>query len=199
MPKYNSLDTIPAKVFFEILKNKDYNKLKPKSKEKYADLEAVFKELYDAFFEQMDNAESKMYMDVATQLGYMQYKINVLKQSLHFYFYNKTTKKMRLDFIKALKDGYRIIIDENKPFIDEVQRVLTREIEGLKNDLSLLQIRYDDMIKHSQSKDFNFFESLGLLGQGLEGNNLVREDLSLAMYVSLSKLLDEKIKNSKKM
>lgn len=195
MPKYNSIYTIPAKVFFHILKTKDYQQLKPKPKEK--GLKEVFESIYDDFFIKMDNEESKYYLQLTKDIAILEFKISTLKQALHFYFTNKTTKEMREEFIEALKVGYGIYIDINAPFIDEVQRVLTTEIGIIENDLNLAKIDFEKMIKKSQSKDFDYFDDIGVLGQVLQGNNLVKEEMTLAIYISLSKLAKKVSDNNK--
>mgnify|MGYP006975285496 CR=1 FL=1 len=134
MPKYNSIETIPAKTFFEILESKNYQMLKPKPSEK--GLEEVFISIYDEFFLKSDNPEANEYLKATKDIAYLEYKIAVLKQSLYFYYANKTTEQMRLDFIETIKEVYNIEIDKTKPFIDEVQKVLTIEIGILENDLN---------------------------------------------------------------
>jgi len=196
MAKYNSVDTIPAKVFFEILKTKDLNLLIPN---KGDNLEEIFSKIYDDFYTKMDNEESKNYLRLASEISFLEYKIMTLKQCLHFYFTNKTTKEMREEFANALKEGLGILIDLNVPFIDEVQRILSIEIGIIENDLNLAKIDFDKMIKTSQSKDFDYFDDIGILGQVLQGNNLVKEDMTLALYISLNKLAKRmNEKNNKK-
>lgn len=198
MPKYNSIDTIPAKTFFEILKSKNYQLLKPKPSEKGLDL--VFMAIYDEFFLQSDNHEAKEYLRIHSEIAFLEYKKATLKQSLAFYFYNKTTQEMRIDFIKAVKEGFDIVIDPNIPFLEEVQRVLTIEIGIIENDLSMLKIDFDRMVKSSQSKDFNYYEQIVGIGNVLQGNGLVKEDMTLAVYVAcekLSKKIVEKQNNKK--
>ena len=195
MPKYNSIDTIPAKVFFHILKTKDYQQLKPKPKEK--GLKEIFTSLYDEFFTKMDNEESKYYLHLTKEIAFLEYKIATLKQALYFYYTNKTTKEMREEFAKALNDGFGIYLDLNVPFVDEVYRVLTTEIGIIENDLNLAKLDFDGMIKKSQSKDFDYFDDIGVLGQVLQGNNLVKEEMTLAVYISLSKLAKKMSDNNK--
>lgn len=186
MPKYNSIDTIPAKVFFDILKTKNYQSLKPKPREK--GLEEIFVSIYDEFFVKSNNPESLRYLELTKKISFINYKIALLKQSLHFYYYNKTTQKMRLDFIATVKEVYGIEIDANAEFTNEVERVLTVEIGILNNDLMFLQTEFDGMVKTSQRKDFDYFESISGLGNVLQGNSLVKENMTLATYVSLEKL-----------
>jgi len=196
LPKYNSIENIPAKTFFEILKSKNYQLLKPKPKEK--GLEQIFISIYDDFFIKSNNPEANEYLKVTKDIAYTEYKIAVLKQSLYFYFSNKTTEQMRLDFIKTIKEVYNIEIDKTAPFIDEVQRVLTIEIGILENDLKLFKINYDSLIKNSKGKDFDYYDSLGVLSNVLPNNSLLKEEMTLVVYVTLEKLASKIVEQQKK-
>jgi hypothetical protein len=196
LPKYNSIETIPAKVFFEILESKNYQLLKPKPSEK--GLEEVFISIYDEFFLKSDNPEANEYLKVTKDIAYIEYKIAVLKQSLYFYYANKTTEQMRLDFIETIKEVYNIEIDKTKPFIDEVQKVLTIEIGILENDLNPLKSHYDSLIKNSKSKNFDYYESIGVLSNVLQSNSLLKENMTLAVYVTLEKLANKVVEQQKK-
>jgi hypothetical protein len=196
MPKYNSIDTIPAKTFFEILKSKNYQLLKPKPKEQ--NLEQVFVSIYDDFFVKSENYEAKRFLELTNQIAFLNYKIAILKKSLQFYLYNQTTKQMRLDFIESVKIGYGIEIDANAKFIDEVQRVLTSEIALIENDLTMLNLELDSMVKKSKSKDFDYYEDIGVLSQVLPNNSLLKEDMTLAVYISLEKLAKKVSEQNKK-
>ena len=196
MPKYATIDTIPAKVFFNVLKTKDYQQLKPKPKE--TGLAETFISIYDDFFIKSDNEESKEYLRLYKEISILEYKINSLNQALHFYYHNKTTKEMRQEFIKALKDGYNITINEDAPFADEVLRVLTIEKGILQNDLSLYKIDFENYSKSSTGKQFDYYDRIGDLSNVLESNSLLKEDMTLAVYVSLEKLAKKKIEQHKK-
>ncbi len=196
MPKFNNISNIPAKTFFEILKSKNYQLLKPKPREK--DLEQVFISIYDDFFIKSDNHEAKRYLDLTKDIAFYKYKIATLKQSIHFYFYNKTTEKMRLDFIEAMRKGYGIEINKDVPFIEEVQRVLTIEIGIINNDLNFAQIEFDEMINKSKDKDFDYYDSIGALSNVLPNNSLLKEDMTLAVYVTLEKQAQRIVEQNKK-
>jgi hypothetical protein len=185
LPKYNSVETIPAPVFFKTLKDKNYQNLKPKPKEK--GIELVFMSIYDEFFLRSDNQEANEYLRVTKEIAFLEYKIANLKQALHFYFYNKTTEQMRLDFIDALKKGYGIVINKEVPFIEEVHRVLTIEIGIINNDLSIAKIEFEAMTKKSESKGFDYYEQIGVLSTVLTGNSLLKENMTLAVYIALEK------------
>jgi len=195
MAKYNSIDTIPAKVFWDVLKSKNYQLLKPKPREK--GLEDVFIGIYDEFFIKSDNSEAKRYLQLTKEVSFLEWKIAVIKQVLHFTYYNTTTKEMRYDIIKALKTGCNIDIDTEQPFVDEVQRVLHVEIGILMNDLNLSKLELENMIKSSQGKDYDYYDRIGALSQVLQNNSLLKEDMTLAVQVSLEKIANKIIKEQK--
>jgi hypothetical protein len=196
MPKYNSIDTIPAKVFFQILKDKNYQALKPKPKEK--GLEQVFIGIYDEFFLKSDNPESKEYLRLNVLIPFLEYKMASIKQTLHYIYYTTMTKDMFLDVIKALKDGCGIEINTDVDFKEEILRVLNIEIGIINNDLSEAKMDFEAMTKKSQSKDYDYFQSIGALSNVLPNNSLLKEDMTLAVYVTLEKLANKIIAQQKK-
>lgn len=196
MPKYKSIDTIPAKVFFDILKTKNFQLLKPKPSEK--GLEELFMSIYDDFFIKSDNPEANRYLELNKEISFLQYKIATLKQALHFYFYNRTTKEMREEFAESLKLGFGIDLNLEFPFIDEVQRVLSTEIGIIENDLSMANIEFDSMVNKSKSKDYDYYEEIGVLSQVLQSNSLLKENMTLAVYVSLEKLAKKVVEQQNK-
>ena len=196
MPKYNSIDTIPAKVFFEILKSKNYQLLKPKPKEK--GLEEIFIGIYDDFFIKSDNPESKEYLRLTKEVAFLEYKIDVIKQTLHYVYYTPMTEEMHLEIIKALKEGCGIDIDTTADFSDEVLRVLNIEIGIINNDLSLAKIELEQMVKKSQGKDYDYYDSIGALSNILPNNSLLKEGMTLAVYVTLEKLANKIISQQNK-
>jgi len=195
MPKFNSIDTIPAKVFFEVLKSKNYQLLKPKPREK--GLEQVFISIYDDFFIKSDNNDAKRYLTLNKEIAFLEYKTAVIKQVLHFTFYNQTTKEMRYNIIDALKKGCGIEIDKEAPFIDEVQRVLQIEIGIINNDLNFAKLEIETMAKKSQSKDYDYYDSIGALSNVLQNNSLLKEDMTLAVYITLEKIANKIVKEKK--
>jgi len=193
LPKYNSIDTVPAKVFFSILEDKNYQNLKPKPREK--DLDKVFISIYDEFFLKSDNPEANEYLRCTKQIAFITYKINILKQSLHFYFYNPTTQEMREEFIESLKEGYGIEIDSNAPFIDEVKRILTIEIGILENDLQFEEMAFKSLASNSKKKAFDYEENI----VNLEGvlNNNIKDGIKLDKYIAYEKKAKKIVEQSK--
>lgn len=189
MPKYNSIDTIKAKTFFEILKTKNYQLLKPKPREK--GLEQVFISIHDEFFIKSDNKEANEYLRLINEIAFLNYKIAVLKKDLHFYYYNKTTEQMRMDFIHALQTGYDIVIDKEANFEDEVLRVLTIEIGIIQNDLTQAKIIFDQMTEKSKKTVVEFEDQIVSMENVLDRE--IKDEITLAKYIALQKSAKQKL------
>ncbi len=188
MPKYNSIDNIPAKVFFDILKSEDYQLLKPKPKEnKTSELKQLFMSIYDDFFTKSENKEAKRYLELNKEILQLEYKINVIKQILYLLHYYPKTRKMHNDLLKALKDGCGIEIDENNAFSDEVIRVLNVDLGMLVTDLQFANAEFEEMIRKSQAKNYDYFDAIVNLSTALPNNSLLKESMTLAVYVALEK------------
>ena len=196
MPKYHSISTIPAKVFFSILKSKDYQQLKPKPREK--GLEQVFMDIYDNYFLLSDNYESKEYLRVTVELAKLEYKKATLMQIMHLYFNYPITKGM-IDSLKVtLKKVFQIDLDLSKPLLNEIERIVTIEKGIIENDIVILKTDFDRMVKDSQTKAMEFTDELASLGQVLQGNNLVREGVMLDTYISLTKTAKKMVEQQNK-
>jgi hypothetical protein len=194
MPKYLSIETIPANVFFTILESKNYQLLKPKPKEK--DLEAVFMSIYDDYFVKSNNQQANEFLRLRNEISFLEYKKAVIKQTLAFTYYNKTTKQMRLDILKALKEGCDIDINPDLPFDVEVERVLTIEIGILENDLNFAKLAFDELIKEAKKKEFDYYKSVAELSKAIDMQ--IRPQMSLAEYIGYEKVAEEIIKSKKK-
>lgn len=196
MPKYNSVDTIPAKVFFDILKTKNYQLLKPKPREK--GLEQIFIAIYDDFFIKSDNQEAKEYLRLNNEIAFLNYKIRLIKNTLQFAYYTPTTKEIREQLINALNTGCGLDIDINSDFNDEILRMLNQNIGWLENDLSILKAELNEMINRSKSKDIDYYDRIGALSNVLPNNSLLKEEMTLAVYITLEKLAGKIIEQQNK-
>lgn len=193
MPRFNNIDNIPAKTFFDILETKDFQLLKPKPREK--GLEQVFMSIYDDYFTKSNNHEAKEYLSTKDEIIFLEYKINTLKtyvMAMYSVFYqlpkDKITKHL-IDFKQALKTGYNIYFDLTALFEEEIERVLTQEIGIIQNDLSMAKMAYQDMTKASKTKtNFDYYEHLAGLANVLHNNSLVKENMTLAVYIALNNL-----------
>lgn len=199
MPKYDSIKTIPADVFFEIKKTNNLQLLKPKPREK--DLDKVFEAIDDDFFTRSKNPEAKRYLDLFSTINYLNFKIATLKTTLHSYYYNETNLEMRQGLADALKEGYNIDLDLTVPFGQEVLRILNVEIGAIKNDLVEAQTEFDNLIKKSQSQSsFDYFKSIVDLSTALPNNSLINDRMTLLIYVELcnkAKEISDKHENEK--
>ena len=63
MPKFNSVNNIPAKLFFDILQNKDFKLLELLENETEKELEETFVSIYDDYFVQSENHKSKEFLE----------------------------------------------------------------------------------------------------------------------------------------
>lgn len=188
MPKYDSYDNIPAKVFFDILETQDYQLLKPKPKEnKKDDLKALFMHIYDRFYLESNDKEAKRYLDLTKSIAVLEYKIDLVRKVLHLLHYYPKTRKLQSDLVKALKVGCGIEIDEKNQFADEVLRVLNVDLGILQTDLDFYKAEFAEMIRVSKSKDYTYFDSLVDLSEALPNNALLKESMLLATYVALKK------------
>ncbi len=187
MPKYDSINTIPAKVFFSILETKNYQLLCPKPKEK--GLEAVFIQIYDDFFMQTENEQAFRYLELVKNVAFLEYKISMIKQTLAFLYYSTTTREMRIDYIKALNEGTGINIDCDVDFSDEVKRILTENIGWLQNDLNFEKIELDTMMAKEKGKQSNYIERLVELAVASPPNLTINQDMVLSEFVMVEKAI----------
>lgn len=188
MPKYNSITNIPARLFFDILENKDFNLLEPKKGEK--GLDEVFSNIYDDYFVNSNNESSKRYLELLQQTGFTKYKIQSIRQVLEFLFFNKTTKEIRKELLDALINiGVNINLEND--FLDETKNILQVELGVLENDLSFLLIELENMQKDNKNAVFNFYESL----IGLESihERTLDDEMVLIKFIEYEKLGIKKV------
>lgn len=194
MPKYNNIENIPARVFFDILHTKNYQLLKPKPNEE--GLEKIFTDIYDDFFVKSDNYEAKQYLKLTTNIAFLEYKIATIKQVLHFMYYNEVTEEMKLKLLEALEKGCEIYIEKDTDFATELQRVLQVEIGIIENDLTMEKLELDNIVKNRNEKLFDFYDNIVSLSN--VHNRNIDEKLTLAMYVSIEKSASRIIKEQNK-
>jgi hypothetical protein len=194
MPKYNSIENIPAKTFFDILHTKNYQLLKPKPNED--GLEKIFTDIYDDFFIKSDNYEAKQYLKLTYTIAFLEYKIATIKQVLHFVFYNNVSDENKLTLLDALEKGCEIYIDKKADFTTEIQRVLQVEIGIIENDLTMEKLELDNISKNKKEILFDFYDNIVSLSN--VHNRNIDEKLTLAMYISIEKSAGRIIKEQNK-
>lgn len=193
MPKYNSPENIPAKIFFEILHSKDYMKLKPKPKEKLGmdELKKIFDiELYDYFFLKSDNPDAKEYFKLENQYKSLAFTISTIENILKVMFVTPLEKESVNRLIDAMNEGTEgvISIDKDKDLLSEISRIQQKDIGWLKNDLNFVDAEMKAMVKSvtPSKEEYDFYADLVALGNALPNNGIVKADMTLAEYIAVS-------------
>lgn len=195
MPKYNSISNIPAKLFFDILENKDFNLLEPFENENDEEVDSVFVVIYDTFFLKSNNDRSKRYLELKQEIHFMNYKIQSIVSVLDFLLFNQTTKEIRETLLKALIEiGVNINLEND--FIPEVKNVLQIELGILGNDLNFLQIEMDEMNKSNNESVFDFYETLINL-EAIHERTL-EDSMVLAKFIEYERLAVKKSETQRK-
>lgn len=192
MPKYNSIETIPASVFFEIQKTKNYQLLKPKPREN--GLDKLFLQIYDDYFIKSENSDANRFLELTKEIGFLVYKKNWIKKVLHFLTYTPHTKEHRELLINSLIKGTGISFDLNADFKEEVLRVLTVDVGGVNMDIKFAELELEEIRKTAQNKEMDFYSSIAIMSDNLPNNPLLKQNMSLAVYVELDKLMRKKAK-----
>jgi len=193
MPKYNSVNNIPAKIFFDVLHEKDFDLLEPTEGEE--GLEEVFSAIYDDYFVKSDNARSKRFLELQQEIYFMNYKIQSVVQIIDFLMFNTTTLEIRKTLLESLISiGVNISLENE--FVEEVQNILNIELGILQNDLSFLQIEMKNMQSENTEGVFDFYESL----VGLESihERSLDDEMVLIKYINYEKLAIKKAELQKK-
>lgn len=193
MAKYNSIENIPAKTFFDVLHSKDYSLLI--STEKNEDLEFIFSKIYDDFFIKSDNKEAKRYLELTFNVNFLSYKINTIKQVIHFLYYNPVTDEMKEKLTDALKKGCGIYYDKDANWGDEVLRILQVECGIIENDLTLSNLELQKYFGKENKSSFDFFQTIVNLSN--VHNRNIDETITLAMYIAVENSAKKIIKNQK--
>jgi hypothetical protein len=186
MPKYNSYDNIPAKVFFDILDSKDYQLLKPKPKEK--GLEAIFMAIYDDWFINTDNDNAKEFLRLKNELIVLQNKLNGVKAILFHIYKNKhiLTDEMYLELCKSIQKGFEVCVDTKQPFFEEMQRVLQIEVGSIKDEISFKEAEITELIGENKSKKFNYYAVVDSIANVL-APRIITPNMLLAEFVEAEK------------
>jgi len=192
MPKYHNIETIPAKVFFDILKTKNYQLLKPKPSEQ--GLEEIFVEIYDEYYLKSENPKAKEFLELKNNVLIIQAKISVITKTLLFLYNTELTKETFEETLSNLSQ-IGIFINKSNGKLDEIDRILSIEIGILKNDLNFYLMELESLESTSSKDVFDFYESLVSLENIHE--RTLEEKLSLAKYIQYEKLAKRKIEMQK--
>ena len=195
MPKYNHINNIPAKLFFDVLSERDFSLLEPLENETEEEVEGAFVAIYDDYFTKSDNPKSKEFLRLRQEVAFITYKIESIVQVLDFLLFNTTTKEMRIMLLDSLI-SIGVNINLEAEFMQEVQNVLQVEIGCLENDLNIAKMDLENLSKGQQESVYNFYESLVSLETAMERS--LDDDMVLAKYVEYEKLAVKKAEMIKK-
>jgi len=182
MPKYNNVNNIHAKIFFDILHEKNFDLLEPNEGEE--GLEEVFSLIYDDYFIKTDNPRSKRFLELQQEIHFIENKIQSIVQILDFLIFNDTTKEIRKILLESLNE-IGLDIDINADFVEEVKRVLNVSIGILQNDLSFLEIEMKQMQSENTEGVFDFYANLVGL-ENIHERNL-DDEMVLIKYINYEK------------
>jgi hypothetical protein len=194
MAKYNSIENIPAKLFFEVLNTRDYTLLV--AEQENEDLEGVFTAIYDDFFVKIKNPQAKMYLEMTWRVNFLSYKIETIRQVMHFLWYENVIEEHRLKLLDALEKGCGIYIDKSAKFADEVLRVLQVECGIIENDLTMATLELNNTFGKQGTEKFDFYKTI--VGLSNIHNRNIEDNIVLAMYVAIENSAKDIIKSQKK-
>jgi hypothetical protein len=194
MAKYNSIENIPAKLFFEVLNTRDYTLLV--AEQENEDLEAIFTEIYDDFFVKINNPQAKMYLEMTWKVNFLSYKIETIRQVMHFLWYENVIEEHRLKILDALEKGCGIYVDKSAKFADEVLRVLQVECGIIENDLTMATLELKNTFGKQEEGKFDFYKTIVSLSN--IHNRNIEDNIVLAMYVAIENSAKDIIKSQKK-
>ena len=194
MAKYNSIENIPAKLFFEVLNTRNYNLLV--AEQENEDLEEVFTAIYDDFFVKIKNPQAKMYLEMTWKINFLSYKVETIRQVMHFLWYENVIEEHRLKLLNALEKGCGIYIDKSAKFADEVLRVLQVECGIIENDLTMATLELQNTFGKQETEKFDFYKTI--VGLSNIHNRNIEDNIVLAMYVAIENSAKDIIKSQKK-
>jgi hypothetical protein len=151
-------------------------------------------QIYDDWFTKSNNSEAKDYIDLRNKIGFLKYKIATIKSTIAFIYYNAVTESMLNDIVEALEKGCDIVINTKNAMTDEVSEVLRVQVGSLEFELKELETEFEQITNNKKGQEMDFYQSIAYLSEALPNNPLLKENMTLAVHVSLENLVKEKIK-----
>ena len=180
-PKFTIWDdlSIPAKLFYRIVEEKNHSLLVISGNPSEQQIEDAWFRLIDKVCEVRDDQKRKTAQKQELNIVILSLKINYITNVLRILSFAYLTKEQRMRLIIILgKRGIKI--DPEKDNLDEVKRVLDKDLSALQTRLKIEQDRLADMTKPTAkkttfervyvelSRSFQFFVGTGMtLGEFL--------------------------------
>lgn len=195
---YDSVDTIPSKIFFKILSTGDVNLLTDELDHEY-DLKEIWKNIEAQDSELHQNKESNKELNLDKQIESLLAKIQSVILSV---FHLRIIKDH--DLIELLKkDGYKIDWDESKisdeKIADQIFQsqldTVERESEALNLKVSNLQRQLEKIRPSGEKGKHTPFDEV-VMGYGVVSGWMVRpNDITQSEYRALIKIGNQKMKS----
>lgn len=179
---YTNCD-IPAKLFFDIMHNEDYQKLGTVSIE---ECEKAYDDISDEYFTILPNLKLKAFITKKAKIHYLTTQIAYINSLLSIICFTPLKVDERNLIIDELNtiDGVKINFKKDlKNLKSEIERVQNSVIGILNNQINSLK---DDKEKKAEKSKYVFQGDIVRLRQALDGMH-IDENISLYMYAELTK------------
>jgi len=197
---YNSIENIPARVFFEIRDTGNYQLLRAKNGVKTETLKKVFEQIYDDYFKKSDNREAGEYLDLNIRLSMLEYKKATMMQSLSIIarfpveiwatVQGREIWKSQCEALSRFL--YKPINADSENSLEEFERVLNEEIGVVENAITEVTMMLESMSKNASTiKDFDFYDSLQTINEW-NAPQTTPSSCVLAEYVAAEKAANKK-------
>lgn len=200
--KYYNFDVFPAKVFFDVLKSKDYQLLRAKNGVKTDALKAIYEQVYEDYFIHSENEEAGLYVELSNTVKFLTFKREAIKLALAFILSvppilleSKEVQEIIKSQIEALNKHLDTPIDFDIDLLDEALRVLNVEIGIIQDEIAVAQEQLDDYKTEVDSVISEYYDRIAAMSD-VHGRTL-DEQMMLPMYVALEKSTRAKINRQK--
>lgn len=140
---WHNLD-IPAKLFYRISHEINYNLLIIKGKPPKKQLQKAWFGIIDSVFEYRKDGRSRNIQSKQVQIALLNYKIEAIKAIIGVLYHILLTEKQQKDVINSLK---RVGIYLKNSSQEQIKRVLQRDLKAYKTKLKIEIDRLKEMMK----------------------------------------------------
>lgn len=192
-PLYTDLN-IPTKLFFDILNSKVYSLLGEGSEE---ELQRVFEKIFDEYVDLGGNNEIKKWYADNVKLESLKIVESQTKILLYTILYTPMTTE-ELDLAVEILNGIKKLnanFDLSKDIVEECNRVNTKCLGSLRNEINMLNISDNKEKKVSENKAYIFQQDLARISITLGFQ--IASNLTMYEFITYKNSALESIKQSK--
>lgn len=166
--KYHSYETFPARLFFEVKKNGNYQLMRAKNKVNDADLKAIFWQVYNDWFIKLENQDAEEYVRLTTTVECYELLIPYFKNVLEILweypkevYETKEGLEVWRSLVVAVNANLDVQIDIDGILVDEFDKALNVSIGIMENEMNEAKIALTGMqSKVAGGKEFDFYDEL---------------------------------------